>query len=466
MILISLLLVPVLLTAQNLKLEPCEIAGTAGLRCGIHEVYENRESRSGRRIGLHVIVLPSLSQPAAPDPVFFLAGGPGEAASDVVSFLARLKEIRQTRDIVVVDQRGTGRSNPLKCDLSVSDSLRALTTLEFPEGYLRRCLDKLAPKADVRWYTTPVAMDDLNEIREALGYRVINLYGGSYGTRAALVYMRRHPKTVRSVVLRAVAPTNMRALLPAARHTQVAFEGLIRDCKRDPQCAREFPDLQRELDGLLDRLATRPESVEVSLGNETVQLNITRDVFAGTLQFLLSGPETASAVPAIVRQAATGDLRPFTTIAAQLGRVAGSWGLGMALTVLCSEDAVNIRSSSIAAATKGTILGGAKVRNQLAACAEWPRARLPRGYHDPTRSKAPVLMISGELDPVDGLELAVEAARSLPNSIHLIIPSGTHQPQFPGCIQRLAARFLDRLALSPEETACVGEISRNPFAFR
>lgn len=450
----------------GLALHDCETVVVPGLRCGTYEVFENRQKGSGRRISLNIIVLPALQEPALPDPIFYLAGGPGEAAGQAVEFLAGLEPLRRLREIVVVDQRGTGKSNGLQCDLNVQEALQALTTLEFPAGRLRRCRDELRKRADLRWYSTPVAMDDLNEVRTALGYKRINLYGGSYGTRAALVYMRRHPETVRSVILRAIAPTDMRALLPSARHTQIAFDGMVKECAAEAECAARFPDLRQDIVSVLAHLQSDPKLVQVSGPplREPVSIRITRDLFAGALTFFLAAPETARRVPLIVHRAAAGDYDPFARMAAPLGLVASHWSLGMTMSVLCTEDAPRIRPNIIDEATKGSFLGGRKVRNQLAACADWPRGNLPPDYYEHTVSEAPVLMISGEYDPVDGLELAHEAARHLPRAHHIVLPGGTHQPQFPGCTIDLAARFLDELQLVPNAAACAQQIRRPPFA--
>lgn len=454
---------------QPLILRPCTVAGVAEqVQCGAHEVYEDRHGRSGRRISLNVVVLPARTSPAAPDPLFVLAGGPGEAATNMAAFMAsEFPALREHRDVVLVDQRGTGQSNRLQCDLGSLDArLHAVMTMDVRTDAIRACRTSLEEHADLRFYTTPLAMDDLDDVRAALGYERINLYGGSYGTRAAFVYMRQHPARVRSVVMRAIAPVDMRAVLPAARHGQRALDGLIAACGGDPACARAYPRIAADLSAVLTRLGEAPIEVPVpaaSANRDTIR--VTRDLFAGALPFLLADPQGASIVPLLIHRAHEGDFTPFI---AAVSPVATGYtrflSLGMALSVLCAEDGAAIDAASISQETAGTFLGEHRVRNQLAACREWPRGAIPVGYYEPVASRVPVLMISGEHDPIDGLDLAERAVRLLPNAMHVIIPGGTHQPQFPGCLRDLMQEFVARGSAAGLDAACVAEIRRPPFA--
>lgn len=250
----------------RLALAPCKLPGVdREARCGTLEVFENRATRQGRRIGLRVAVLPALGATPAPDPLFILVGGPGQSAiAPAQAFTSIFAGVLADRDIVLVDQRGTGGSNPLDCPLSGSD--------DDPQGYmddmlpvapLRECLRRLA--ADPALYTTPIAVDDLDDVRAALGYERINLYGSSYGTRAALVYMRSYPRHVRSAVLRGIVPTNMKVPLYYARDTQRALGLLFDECAADAACRRAFPDLPAKLAAAEERLKRGPVSVDVTL---------------------------------------------------------------------------------------------------------------------------------------------------------------------------------------------------------
>ena len=214
------------------RLKPCTGYDTpVDAYCGTLKVYENRATRQGRQIDLNIVVLPALRSDAQPDPLFFLAGGPGQGAAKLAKAVREIfQRVQNDRDIVLVDQRGTGKSNPLDCN-DDDDSLQAFTqTNEQMLERLKACQAKY--DADLTLYTTPIAMDDLDDVRAFLGYDKINVYGGSYGTRAALVYMRQHGDRVRAAILDGVAPTNMRLPLYFPRDTQRAFELLAKDCAR------------------------------------------------------------------------------------------------------------------------------------------------------------------------------------------------------------------------------------------
>src|SRR5580693_5750495 len=231
--------------SPRVELSSCRLAGVADdARCGVVEVFEDRAARSGRKIGIHLAVLPAKGPRREPDPIVVIPGGPGQDAVASARIFADLfAPARATRDLVLIDQRGTGASNPLNCKLPGSN--------EDPQGYLgdlipldavRRCLQTLP--ADPALYTTPIAMEDLDEVRQALGYDRINLYGASYGTRAALVYMRAHPEHVRSAMLSGLVPTDMKIPLYQARDAQRAMDLLLDDCEADPACSRAFPGIR------------------------------------------------------------------------------------------------------------------------------------------------------------------------------------------------------------------------------
>lgn len=456
---------------HKLALSPCTIAAVPGpAQCGRYTVYENRASRRGRTLSLNVIVLPARGAHPAADPVFFLTGGPGEGASEDASLLdaPTWKAIRRDHAIVLVDQRGTGRSGALTCDTgSANAAMEELYAVRISASILKACLAGFAAHADVRQYTTPIAMDDLDDVRAALGYDKIDLYGASYGTRAALVYMRRHGDHVRAAILRAIAPVDMKALLPSARDSQRAFDGLVTDCGADPACAAAYPHIRADLAAVLARLDRSAVHVVARdpVRGKPADIVVTRPVFVGALTWMMSTPEGAGAVPQLLKVTAHGDFKPFVSAAMPLAVAAGShWGIGMALTIICSEDAAQIDPHAIAAAVKGTFAGAARVRNELQLCKRWPRGVLPAGYSTPVRTDLPVLMISGQYDPIDGIELARRVAGHLPNSLHVVAPHVAHHPQFPGCTKALVTRFLEQGSAKRLDASCVQSVTRPAWA--
>ena len=263
-----------------LTLTPCEIRGVEGkARCGDYEVFENRSTQKGRKIKLKVVVLPATgvlavtgALPAtgverAPDPFVYIAGGPGSSAiEDAPGIAQAFAKIRQRRDLVFVDQRGTGGSNPLNCDFFNPADAQSYLGYFFPLDDVKKCREQLERKADLTLYTTPIAMDDLDEVRAALGYERVNIFGGSYGTRAALVYLKRHPKSVRTLTLQGVAPTNEYMPLAFAQSNERALTGIIGECAADEACNKAFPKLRAETKAVLERLLQG--SVEVEVGRQ------------------------------------------------------------------------------------------------------------------------------------------------------------------------------------------------------
>src|SRR5829696_560069 len=226
------------------KLKPCTGYDTpVDAYCGTLKVYGDRLVKPGRQIDLNIVVLPALRSDAQPDPLFFLAGGPGQGAAKLAKVVREIfRRVQNDRDIVLVDQRGTGKSNPLNCLNDEDDSLQSIMqTNDQTIAKLKMCQAQY--DADLTLYTTPIAMDDLDDVRAYLGYEKINVYGGSYGTRAALVYMRQHGDRVRTAILDGVAPPNMRLPLYFPRDTQRAFELLAKDCAADEGCNMAYPNL-------------------------------------------------------------------------------------------------------------------------------------------------------------------------------------------------------------------------------
>jgi pimeloyl-ACP methyl ester carboxylesterase len=176
----------------GLKIEPCYLEELREeVLCGTYEVMEKRNVRKGAKIRLNFIILPAWTLHPAPDPVFIFSGGPGQGSADIAAYYAQVYEkLRWERDIVLVDQRGTGQSNPLPCQ-RIGDPDSAQTYLQdmFPEDYVKNCRKELEKKANLRHYDTTTAMQDIDDLRNTLGYERINIIGSSYGSYTGIVYM-------------------------------------------------------------------------------------------------------------------------------------------------------------------------------------------------------------------------------------------------------------------------------------
>ena len=461
--------------APRLALAPCRLPGLEReARCGTYEVFEDRASRSGRKIGLRVVVIPAGQRPAAADPVVYFEGGPGGSAVDSgPGLLEEFPAALRHRDLVLVDARGTGGSSPLICPAQqgVQRIEEALDTFMSPAA-AARCREALSRDHDLTRYTTDAIVDDVDEVRAALGYGKVNLLGASYGTRAALVYLRRHPEAVRSALLISVVPQDARVPRLLAPHSQAAFERMARDCAAEPACHKAFPNPGADLRTVLDRLAASPAEVRVldEEGRERT-MRLSRDGAAQTVRYLLYSPAGASEVPVILRRAAAADLHPLAQRAYDLA----SFFLaappdGLYLSVTCAEDVAFVDPEEARRLAAGTFIGDFRVRQQIAACAEWPAARLPSGFLDPVRSAAPVLIFAGENDPTTPLSWAEQVAAALPGSRTLVVPGGAHS--FAGlkgieCTDRVAADFLARGGAEGAEKvdleSCRKAIRRAPF---
>jgi pimeloyl-ACP methyl ester carboxylesterase len=336
----------------ELQLAACEVGEQRlDARCGSWQVLEDRAQPQGPRISLRFAVLEALTTERAVDPLFVLVGGPGQAASSSGVPLAQaLSALRRTRDVVLVDQRGTGASNPLNCparDAGLSLELRSDDTLD--SEWVQSC--RKASKADLAKYTTPHALADLDEVRTALGYERINLWGGSYGSRVALQYAVVYPEHTRSVILDGAAPTDVKLPLYAGRDAQRALERLYADCAAEPACARTFPQGLAQFESLLSELEREPRTVNVphpSTGART-EVRVTKAGVAAAVRGLLYSTELSRLVPLLVARAKAGDFAPLVTAAATLGDGIAQAGLslGMFLSVMCSEDVPRISVSEL-----------------------------------------------------------------------------------------------------------------------
>lgn len=450
-------------------LRPCRAPGSeAGALCGTYEVFENRASRRGRRIALNIVVLPALSEKPAPDAVFFFAGGPGQGAASLAAVIAEpMARIRRERDLVLLDQRGTGKSNPLSCNLyGDGDELRDYYGEMFPVAKVRECREHLERVADLRQYTTSVAVEDLDEVRRALGYERINLYGGSYGTTVALAYLRRYGRHVRSVVLAGAAPPGFKLPLPFARGGEHAMKRVMEDCAADAACRSEFPNLREELAAVLNRLDRGP----VSLGlinpsnKQSQRFSMGRGVFAERLRMLLFDPGSASLVPLLVHRAYLGDYAPFVRAALPQARgIYRSLSIGMYFSVTCSENVPLISEQEIGRETAGTFLGDYRTRVHINACREWPRGVVTQDFTRAVNSDAPVLILSNEADPAAPYWFGADAARHLPNGRQVIIRQVGHNYSSP-CISSVAAEFISKGSAEGLNTSCLDNVARPPFA--
>jgi pimeloyl-ACP methyl ester carboxylesterase len=441
----------------------------AEARCGTFEVFENRATRTGRKIPLRIVVLPATGPGRLSDPFVYFAGGPGDASIlEGLSVVGPLVSLRQKRDVLLVDLRGTGESGGLYCpELQDDESLQGFLDEFLPVDKIRACRDRLKKEADLSWYTTDAAIDDVEEVRTALGYGPLNLMGGSYGTRAVLTYVRRHPGSVRTATLLGIVPPEERYPMGIARATQLAFDGLIAECEGDAACRGAFPQLRQEVDTVLRRAAAEPVRVELAGPPGSVRLG--RNGLAQALRYRLYSPAEAALLPLAIHQAAQGNWKPLAEAVSHDERGKRLLADGFYQSVTCAEDLAFIRDEEIAPAVAGTFLGDFRVRAQKAACEGWPIRDLGPDVHAPVISDVPALLISGERDPATPASEAARVARTFERSRHLVIADGAHSMdgmQGADCLLRLITRFIEAGSVEGLDTSCIAGIRRPEFALR
>jgi pimeloyl-ACP methyl ester carboxylesterase len=400
------------------KLVACRVAGVEPeVLCGKREVLENRAAGTGRTIALNIVVLPATTDSVVDDAVVFLAGGGVVPATRYARFLSTaMPELRQHRDIVLVDQRGTGGSNPLTCDRASLDTATGLPPDERYLRYIAACRASLAMRADVRFYTTSLAMQDLDDVRSWLGYRALDLYSASYGTSAAATYVRRYPDRVRTVVMHGVVPLDVPMQLDLARSAQQTLDDVLERCAADAACRAAYPDVRAELARVMAGDAPQP--------------------FREALNSALAAVPSMRQVPMMIHDAAVGTAPP-----PEPPPGGAPAPLGVRLAILCSEGLSHVDTAAIASATAGTFLGDFPVRFQLRWCNGWPTAPLPPDFRTPFRSATPALLLTGELDPVTPPAYADRVRGWFTNGTVLRLPHRSHSDTDP-CVSGLIEAFI------------------------
>jgi pimeloyl-ACP methyl ester carboxylesterase len=450
------------------RLQPCKIdEGPTDAYCGKLSVFENRKTKQGRKIGLKIVVMPALRRDPKPDPIFFFAGGPGQGAAKLADQLGMMfRTFQNDRDLVMIDQRGTGDSNPLNCEMvekgKEKDDLAEMTPAEIMARY-RKCLSEY--QADASLYTTPIAMDDIDEVRQHLGYKQINLWGGSYGTRAALVYLRQHPDSVRAAIVDGVAPPDMKLPLYMTRDSQRALDLLLDACEKDKTCQSKFPGLKQTVQAVLARAdsKTRVKIIHPRTG-ERFEVPLSPESIRGVIFSSLYAPTVASLLPRLLQDALQGDFQGLFAMGfvGETGAVDGM-ALGMFLSVACAEDMPKITTADIDRESARGFFGKTMFETRMKACEFWPKGEIGEDYYKPVVSDKPVLILSGEADPVTPPEWGESVQKNLKNSKHIVVPGAGHGVSSLGCMPKIMKKFLEEASVASLDTGCVSSQQRPPF---
>jgi pimeloyl-ACP methyl ester carboxylesterase len=457
------------LSAQAAELKPCRLRGVEHeALCGVVSRPLDPAQTQGKRIDIHYAVLPALARNKKPDPVFFFAGGPGQSAIEIAQTVgAMLGRFTNRRDIVLIDQRGVGKSAPLVCD--ADDPARPLAE-QFEMQRVRQqqaqCFDKLKalPYGDLRFFTTTIATADAEAVRVALGAEKINLIGGSYGTRAVLEYQRQFPQRVRRSVIDGVAPPDMVLPAAASADNQAALDALFGACENDGACnAREAQLAQR----WRTLLASLPRAVTLAhpLTGTSETFELTREMLLGMVRGPLYAPMLAAALPSAIGEATRGRFEPLAGVAMSLGGRRGpQMAAGMHFAVVCAEDFPRVSQSTD---KPGTDFGGASASLYDAACPKIARGSVPDAFYTMPPTPAATLVLSGGIDPVTPPRHGERAAAALgAKAKHVVVPNAGHGVMGIGCMRDVMYRFVD--AETDDEAlkvdaGCVTGIPRPPM---
>ena len=456
--------------APTLPLEDCRIRAAEGFpgikaRCGVLERPENPADPDSPLIELHVAVVAALSLEPEPDAFVPIAGGPGQSTIEFYASVASAFEaVRRTRDIVLLDQRGTGKSAPLRCeadDVIVEGRYSREETIEETSA----CLEALPH--DPRYFTSSVAVTDLEALREALGYSQFNVYGVSYGSRVAQHFARQYPDSTRTVIIDGVVPPQM-ALGPGiAIESQNALDAVFDRCLEDEACNARFPNLSENVDSLRASLEADPVTVSMAdplTGNvDDVRFGDTE--MAGALRLLLYHPSSIALIPLLVSEAIDGNYQP---LAAQFQMIVSSMSdainLGMHNAVLCTEDAPWFADEDVTIdALEATYMGPMQLDALDAMCSVWPAGTIDEQFNEPLSTDIPVLLLSGEVDPITPPAYADLAAVDLTNALHLTGERQGHGLAPRGCTPDIIGDFVDSASVADLDTDCLDRLHAMPF---
>jgi pimeloyl-ACP methyl ester carboxylesterase len=414
--------------------------------CGDSLVRADTVRRGGPQIALRVVVLKATGKFPRPDPLVFLAGGPGVAATESAVALSRqLSTLRQRRDVVLIDPRGTGGSNRADCELGNHEvRARALLAGSIPSAALKQCIERMG--IEPRWLTTFAAADDVAEITLALGYRQLNIYGVSYGSRVGLVFLKRHQRRIRTLILQGVARSDESFLVTSALDSQAALDRLLSDCRNDARCSASFPELAEDLQTVLreaapDRLFSFRLAITAALYNSI----------------------SASGLPLSINRAAQGRPESLLNQGMILTSSAAGLAAGMYLSIVCNEDVPRISRADLKRLQSDTFIGVAAIQGLMKACENWPRSEIPDSAYAIPRTRTPVLLLSGEVDPATGPKRGESLIPFFSNARHVVLRATGHSGAGSECAAQMVSAFVEAGTPKSLDATCAGKGVRPPF---
>jgi len=454
--------------AAELTLTPCRLTANPALpsvaaACGQLSVPLDPNDADGPHIELFVARVAALSAEPNPDPVTLLAGGPGQAATDLYPLVrSAFERVRRDRDIILVDQRGTGRSQPLTCTMPEDQDLE-IADAETVERVTRQCLAELP--VDPRWFTTSIAVTDLDRVRRALNIEQWNVYGASYGTRVAQHFARQYPQHTRAVILDGVVPTSVSLGPQIAHHAEAALQAIFARCGENAGCNDTYGDVNAKFTSLVRRLEESPVTLNLRspLSGEVNEEIFTELALKAAVRLLTYSPDTAALLPLFIQQAYDGDWNPLAAQAFMVvQQLEDAIAYGMHNSVVCAED-VPFFTELDRQALERTYLGTSQVDALQAICEYWPRGPIDDNFKTPMQSTVPALLLSGEFDPITPPTYGSQAAAAFARHKHVVVPGQGHGMATIGCVPRLMSEFLDELTPETLDIDCVRRQQPAPF---
>jgi pimeloyl-ACP methyl ester carboxylesterase len=469
-----LLLVALLATstagAQSLELTDCRISAGPGAssmaaRCGTMTRPLDPTGVVPGEIELRVAVVPALNLTPEPDPLVPIAGGPGQGSVQFyTAYYWAFEDVRRNRDILLIDQRGTGESATMDCEFD-DDILEGEYSVAVTVEYTERCLEQLP--YDPRFFTTSIAVTDMEAVREALGYPALNLYGVSYGTRVAQHFARRYPDSTRTVVIDGVVPPQLSLGPEIATESQKAVDNILARCAEDDACNERFDDVAADFERIVAELRAAPVTIDVpnpSTGRPE-KLEFGEGELAGAIRLLAYHPNSIALMPLLIHEAGKGNYVPLgSQFMMTMIAMADAMSLGMHNSIMCTEDVPFYDKSSIdydglAASYMGTF----QLDALEAICSVWPAGPIDDEFKVPLATDLPVLLLSGDADPITPPRYAELAAVDVENATHLIGKHQGHGQISVGCTPQLVADFIDAADGSGLDATCLERSFVMPF---
>ena len=451
-------------TLGTLAFKPCSLSSPMSrdsleAQCTTFEVPEDRANPDGRKVALNIAWLQATGNGgAAPDPVFFLAGGPGQAAVATYPGMDPVfDEVRKQRDVILVDQRGTGKSNLLSCEADPDES--ADISPEAMQAAATKCVETLSKKADLRFYTTTDAIADLDDVRKAIGAAQINLVGVSYGTRVAQQYAMRHPQATRSIVLDSVVPNALGLGNIFARNLDDALALQFALCTKAPACKDKLGDPRAELDQLLAKLRAAPVTVQYrdASSGESATGTLRAETVAGLVRMYAYMPLAGALLPKLIHEANAGRYEGLMALAEMMtGEMKDAMAMGMQMSVVCSEDADSMVARE---EDKDTVLGNSMPSSMAAMCKSWPKGTVPADFHKPLATNVPALVLEGEFDPVTPPRYGEQVVKTLPNGRLFVLRGQGHSVLGAGCMPKLFTQFIEKADAKALDGKCLDQLN-------